>query len=105
MIPKIKKILYATDLSKHASYAFSYALSLAMQHDAKISIIMTSLSLRHNEMIYMHASDAFLYLSFILRVYFQTHKAIRFPLRNWSVSHQSGHNLKGLLTSVLRLLL
>lgn len=39
MIPKIKKILYATDLSKNASYAFSYAISNALQHEAKISII------------------------------------------------------------------
>ena len=39
MIPKIKKILYATDLSVNANYAFGYALNVAMSNDAKISII------------------------------------------------------------------
>ena len=39
MIPKIKKILYATDLSANANYAFGYALNVAMGNDAKVSII------------------------------------------------------------------
>ncbi len=39
MIPHIKKILYATDLSKNSSYAFLYAADLARQHDAKIVIV------------------------------------------------------------------
>src|SRR5512136_434548 len=39
MIPQIKKILYATDLSKNSSYAFLYAIDLARTHDAKIIII------------------------------------------------------------------
>ena len=39
MIPEIKKILYATDLSKNARYAFGYALSLANRYDAKITVI------------------------------------------------------------------
>lgn len=39
MIPEIKKILYATDLSASANHSFGYALSLAIQHKAKISII------------------------------------------------------------------
>ncbi len=39
MIPKIKKILYATDLSPNARYAFSYAASMAEKYDAKITIL------------------------------------------------------------------
>jgi nucleotide-binding universal stress UspA family protein len=39
MIPEIKKILYATDLSENARYAFGYAVSLADRYNAKISII------------------------------------------------------------------
>lgn len=38
MIPKIKKILYATDLSKNSSYAFLYAIDMAKKYDAKIVI-------------------------------------------------------------------
>ena len=36
MIPKIKKILYATDLSKNSEYAFYYAVDMAKRHDAEI---------------------------------------------------------------------
>lgn len=36
MIPKIRKILYATDLSPNSAYAFRYAVNSAKQHDAKI---------------------------------------------------------------------
>jgi nucleotide-binding universal stress UspA family protein len=36
MIPKIKKILYATDLSKNSAYAFYYALGVAEKNDATI---------------------------------------------------------------------
>ena len=39
MIPQIKKILYATDLSKNSSYAFLYATDLARRHDARIVIL------------------------------------------------------------------
>jgi nucleotide-binding universal stress UspA family protein len=39
VIPEIKKILYATDLSKNARYAFAYAASLANHYDAGITII------------------------------------------------------------------
>ncbi len=38
-IPPIKKILYSTDLSENARYAFSYAVSLAHQYDARITIL------------------------------------------------------------------
>ncbi len=39
MIPKIQKILYATDLSANSEYAFRYALELAIKHAAKIIIL------------------------------------------------------------------
>ena len=39
MIPQIKKILYATDLSENSSYAFFYAIDLAQRHNAKIVIL------------------------------------------------------------------
>ena len=39
MIPKIKHVLYATDLSKNSAYAFRYAVNTAEKHDAKITII------------------------------------------------------------------
>jgi nucleotide-binding universal stress UspA family protein len=37
--PKIKKILYATDLSDGSSHVFRYALSQARHYQAKISIL------------------------------------------------------------------
>jgi nucleotide-binding universal stress UspA family protein len=39
MIPKIKNILYATDLSKNSAYAFRYAVNSAEHHKAKIHIL------------------------------------------------------------------
>jgi nucleotide-binding universal stress UspA family protein len=39
MIPQIKKILFATDLSKNSAYAFFYAIHLARREDAKIVIV------------------------------------------------------------------
>ena len=39
MIPKIQRILYATDLSPNSKYAFRYAINSAMKHDAKIIIL------------------------------------------------------------------
>jgi nucleotide-binding universal stress UspA family protein len=39
MIPEIKKILYATDLSKNSSYAFLYAADMAKRHNARIIIL------------------------------------------------------------------
>jgi nucleotide-binding universal stress UspA family protein len=39
MTLQIKKILYATDLSKNSSYAFLYATDLARKHDARIVIL------------------------------------------------------------------
>jgi nucleotide-binding universal stress UspA family protein len=39
MIPQIKKILYATDLSKNSVYAFYYATDMAKRHNARIVIL------------------------------------------------------------------
>ena len=39
MIPRIKKILYATDLSENSAYAFRYAVNSAQQHGGKIHIV------------------------------------------------------------------
>lgn len=39
MIPEIKKILYTTDLSENARYAFAYAASLANRYGAGITIL------------------------------------------------------------------
>ena len=39
MIPKIKNILYTTDLSENARYAYGYAASLAHRYDALITIL------------------------------------------------------------------
>ena len=39
MLPDIKKILYATDLTKNSSYAFYYAISLARKFDAQLTIL------------------------------------------------------------------
>ena len=39
MIPEIRKILYATDLSANSAYAFRYAINSAKHHDAKIVLL------------------------------------------------------------------
>jgi nucleotide-binding universal stress UspA family protein len=39
VIPDIQRILYATDLSENARYAFGYALSLAQRYDARITVL------------------------------------------------------------------
>ena len=39
MISQIKKILYATDLSKNSAYAFRYAMDLAEKYDAEIVVL------------------------------------------------------------------
>jgi nucleotide-binding universal stress UspA family protein len=39
MIPPIKKILYATDLTKNSIYAFYYAVDMAQRHGAEILIL------------------------------------------------------------------
>lgn len=39
MIPEINRILYATDLSKSAKHAFTYAATIANKLDAKITVL------------------------------------------------------------------
>jgi nucleotide-binding universal stress UspA family protein len=39
MVPQIKKILFTTNLSKESRLAFDYAISLAMQYGAKITVL------------------------------------------------------------------
>ncbi len=39
MVPEIKKILYATDLSESARYAFTYAADLAQRYDAMVTFL------------------------------------------------------------------
>lgn len=39
MIPQIKKILYATDLSKNSFYAYRYAMNMAEKYNAEIVIL------------------------------------------------------------------
>ena len=39
MIPQIKKILYATDLSQNSVYAFRYATKMAEKYDAEMVIL------------------------------------------------------------------
>ena len=39
MIPTIKNILYATDLTQNSAYAFRYAVNSAKKHDARIHIL------------------------------------------------------------------
>jgi nucleotide-binding universal stress UspA family protein len=39
MIPEIKKILYPTDLSENARYAFGFAVSLANRYNAEITVL------------------------------------------------------------------
>ncbi len=41
MIPQIKKILYATDLTNNSAYAFFYAVDMAKKHNASIVILHT----------------------------------------------------------------
>jgi nucleotide-binding universal stress UspA family protein len=41
MIPQIKKILYATDLTKNSAYTFFYAADMARRYNARIVILHT----------------------------------------------------------------
>ena len=47
MVPKIKKILYATDLSENARYAFGYAADLAQHYDTMITILYVMENMNH----------------------------------------------------------
>lgn len=57
MIPKINKILYATDLSESASHAFGYAIRLAMTNNAKLSIINVYEKLTNQTNIQMRSEE------------------------------------------------
>lgn len=48
MIPDIKKILYATDLSENARYALGYAAALANRFDAQITVLHVAEELSQN---------------------------------------------------------
>ncbi|GFM33454.1 universal stress protein [Desulfovibrio subterraneus] len=39
MLPTIKKVLYATDLSSAATHAFGFALSVAEKHGAELTVL------------------------------------------------------------------
>ena len=39
MTPQIKKILYATDLSKNSAYAYHYAMNMAEKYNAEIVVL------------------------------------------------------------------
>ena len=39
MIPKIKRILYTTDLSQNSAHAFQYAAEFAKQNNAELIIL------------------------------------------------------------------
>ncbi len=55
MVPTIKKILYPTDLSETAKYAFGYAADLARRYDAMITILYVMESM--NPMIESQVRD------------------------------------------------
>lgn len=39
MVPKIKKIIFTTNLSKESRLAFDYAISLATQYEARLTVL------------------------------------------------------------------
>ena len=47
MIPEIKRILYATDLTKNSAYAFFYAVDMAKRYNARIVILHSIERIRH----------------------------------------------------------
>ncbi len=62
MIPKIKRILYATDLTKTSAYAFFYAIDMAKKYKAKI-VILHSIG----ESRYLEDDGTFIQVEEILR--------------------------------------
>ncbi|MDF1581448.1 MAG: universal stress protein [Desulfuromonadales bacterium] len=60
MLPKIKNILYATDLGPGAPQVFRYALSLAQQYDARIIIVkaVEPLSTFGQSLVELHVTHA-----------------------------------------------
>ena len=59
MPPQIKKILYATDLSKNSSYAFLYAIDMAKKHDARIVILHVIEPLPAHAEVYVTRTEEF----------------------------------------------
>lgn len=59
MLPQIKKILYATDLSENSSYAFLYAIDMANKHDAKIVILHAVEPIPGYAQVYVDDKDEF----------------------------------------------
>lgn len=53
MVPEIKKILYATDLSENARHAFGYAADLAKRYDAMITILFVMEKLNHTAEVHV----------------------------------------------------
>ncbi len=51
MLPLIKRILYATDLSENARFAFNYAISLANTYNAKITVVHVMPELTSSAMV------------------------------------------------------
>lgn len=47
MVPEIKKILYATDLSENAKHAFGYAADLAERYNAMVTILYVMEEMNH----------------------------------------------------------
>ena len=56
MIPQIKRILYATDLSDNSAYVFRYAIKFAKEYDAGIIIlhVLEQLSTTANAITHSH---------------------------------------------------
>ena len=60
MIPKIKKILYATGMGAGAPHVYRYALAMAKEHDAKIIAVsaLESLSAYAQSLVDIHIPSA-----------------------------------------------
>ncbi len=60
MLPKIKKILYATGMGAGAPHVYRYALALANQHDAQIIAVsgLETLSTFAQSLVELHISHA-----------------------------------------------
>lgn len=54
MLPQIKNILYATDLSENARYAYNYAASLGQQYGARITILHVIEKLTEQTFLQIH---------------------------------------------------
>ena len=57
MIPKIRKILYATDLSENSAYAFYFAIDFAQTHNANIIILHVVEPISPDVMPYMERGE------------------------------------------------